>query len=59
VHKVTRSVEIAMQGKSKSTNLGAVVSVRGSVVDVHFDEHLPPVYSVLRAGPEKKIISRF
>ena len=33
-------------------NLGSVVSVRGSVVDVRFDEHLPPIYSVLRAGDE-------
>ncbi|MEI9991643.1 MAG: F0F1 ATP synthase subunit beta [Rhizomicrobium sp.] len=44
-----------MQDKSKSTNVGAVISVRGSVVDVRFDEHLPPVYSMLRAGTEKQI----
>jgi F-type H+-transporting ATPase subunit beta len=29
--------------------LGRVVSVRGSVVDIRFDAHLPPIYSVLRA----------
>ena len=28
---------------------GIVVSVRGSVVDVRFDAHLPPIYSLLRA----------
>ena len=33
-----------------------VVSVRGSVVDIRFDEHLPPIYSVLRAGAEKQIV---
>jgi F-type H+-transporting ATPase subunit beta len=33
----------------KSKNLGAVVSVRGSVVDVRFDAHLPPIYSLLHA----------
>ena len=33
----------------KSKNLGAVVSVRGSVVDVRFDAHLPPIYSLLYA----------
>jgi F-type H+-transporting ATPase subunit beta len=33
-------------------NLGAVASVRGSVVDVRFDGPLPPIYSVLRAGTE-------
>jgi F-type H+/Na+-transporting ATPase subunit beta len=36
--------------------LGVVVSVRGSVVNVRFDEHLPPIYSVLLAGPEKQIV---
>src|ERR1019366_691443 len=36
--------------------LGAVVSVHGSVVDIRFDEHLPPIYSVLRAGGEGRII---
>jgi F-type H+-transporting ATPase subunit beta len=38
------------------TNVGTVVSVRGSVVDIHFDEHLPPIYSVLRAGAERQIV---
>ena len=33
-----------MNGKS---NLGSVVSVRGSVVDIRFDEHLPAIYTVL------------
>jgi F-type H+-transporting ATPase subunit beta len=33
-----------------TTNLGAVTSVRGSVVDIRFDKHLPPIYSLLHAG---------
>jgi F-type H+/Na+-transporting ATPase subunit beta len=37
-------------------NPGAVVAVRGSVVDVRFDHALPPVNSVLRAGTEGKIV---
>jgi F-type H+-transporting ATPase subunit beta len=37
-------------------NLGAVASVRGSVVDIRFDEHLPPIYSLLRAGAGKRIV---
>ena len=37
-------------------NLGAVVSVRGSVVDVRFEEHLPPIHSVLRAGEKGRIV---
>ena len=36
-------------------NLGTVVSVRGSVVDIYFDERLPSIYSLLRAGIEGKI----
>lgn len=38
------------------TNTGAVVSVRGSVVDVQFPEKLPPIYNVLRGGDAKEII---
>jgi len=33
-----------------TTNLGAVTSVRGSVVDIRFDKHLPPIYSLLHAS---------
>lgn len=36
-----------------SANVGAVVSVRGSVVDVRFDGRLPPIHSVLRTGEEE------
>src|SRR5271167_3540427 len=42
--------------QEKPTNFGHVISVRGSVVDIRFDEHLPPIYSVLRAGAEKQIV---
>lgn len=38
-----------MSSKPISQNLGTVVSVRGSVVDIHFDEQLPPIYSLLHA----------
>ena len=37
-------------------NQGTVVSVRGSVVDIRFAGHLPPIYSVLRAGAEARIV---
>ncbi len=37
-------------------NSGVIVSVRGSVVDIGFDQHLPPIYSVLRTGAEKQIV---
>jgi F-type H+-transporting ATPase subunit beta len=37
-------------------NLGAVASVRGSVVDVRFDGLLPQIYSVLHTGPQNEIV---
>ncbi len=35
---------------------GTVVSVRGSVVDIRFDEQLPSIHSVLRAGNTNRIV---
>jgi F-type H+-transporting ATPase subunit beta len=42
-----------LQNKSNVLNLGAVVAVRGSVVDIRFDAHLPPIYSLLHAKDGK------
>jgi F-type H+-transporting ATPase subunit beta len=42
--------------KATPANRGAVVAVRGSVVDIRFDHHLPPIYSVLRAGPKGRMV---
>jgi len=38
-----------MGDKTSPSNVGTVVSVRGSVVDIRFDAHLPPIYSLLHA----------
>lgn len=43
-------------GNKTSLNVGTVISVRGSVVDIRFDEHLPLIYSVLHTGIDKKIV---
>jgi F-type H+-transporting ATPase subunit beta len=43
-------------GERLPTSPGTVVSVRGSVVDIRFDRHLPPIYSVLRAGADRQIV---
>jgi len=40
---------------TKDSNHGTVTSVRGSVVDVRFDDHLPPIYSLLRAGKDAQV----
>ena len=41
--------------ETKYSNNGIVTSVRGSVVDVRFEQHLPPIYSLLRAGKDAQI----
>jgi len=38
-----------MEGKNSPLNFGKVISVRGSIVDVLFERHLPAVYTLLRA----------
>ncbi len=48
-----------MEGEAGLSHLGAVVSVRGSVVDIRFDAHLPPIYSLLRAREGNRSSSRF
>ena len=45
-----------MNRKPKAINLGKVVSIRGSVVDIQFDEHLPPIYSLLHAKKGEIVI---
>jgi F-type H+/Na+-transporting ATPase subunit beta len=45
-----------MTHKPLPPNLGAVVAVRGSVVDVRFAQRLPPMHCVLRAGAESQIV---
>jgi F-type H+-transporting ATPase subunit beta len=45
-----------MNDPGAARNIGTVVSVRGSVVDVRFDAHLPPVYSLLRAGEDERVL---
>jgi F-type H+-transporting ATPase subunit beta len=45
-----------MTAAAPASHQGRVSSVRGSVVDVRFDRNLPPIYSVLRAGPEGRIV---
>jgi F-type H+-transporting ATPase subunit beta len=45
-----------MKNCNTTTNYGAVMSIRGSVVDVQFDTTLPEIYTVLRAGKEQAIV---
>ncbi len=45
-----------MENKTIISHFGTVVSVRGSVVDIRFDEQLPPIYSLLRAKEGEIVI---
>jgi F-type H+-transporting ATPase subunit beta len=40
----------------RKPNYGAILSVRGTVVDVRFEQDLPSIYTVLRAGDKKQIV---
>jgi F-type H+-transporting ATPase subunit beta len=39
-----------------AVNTGVIVSVRGSVVEVRFENHLPPINSLLRTGKDGQIV---
>lgn len=41
---------------SSDVNIGTVVSVRGSVVDVRFEAKLPPIYALLHTGDREQIV---
>ncbi|WP_248745736.1 MULTISPECIES: F0F1 ATP synthase subunit beta [unclassified Pseudomonas] len=44
-----------MNNMAGFSNMGVIVSVRGSVVDIHFDSLLPPIHSLLHAGVDGKV----
>ncbi len=47
---------VTMEQMPGMPNQGEVVSVRGSVVDIRFDELLPPINTILRTGEKGHII---
>jgi len=49
-------LQAVMNEETGTANLGAVASVRGSVVDVRFDGPLPPIYNVLHAGAKNEMV---
>jgi len=44
-----------MNSQIDTANLGTIVSVRGSVVDIRFEKRLPPIYALLHAGEDGRI----
>ncbi|TAL84510.1 MAG: F0F1 ATP synthase subunit beta [Rhodanobacter sp.] len=45
-----------MSSTAGNPHCGAIVSVRGSVVDMRFTDGLPPIHALLRAGNEENIL---
>jgi F-type H+-transporting ATPase subunit beta len=39
-----------------SSEPGSVVSIRGGIVDIRFENHMPPIHSLLRTGDEEEIV---
>ncbi len=44
-----------MGDQAHARNVGAVTSIRGSVVDMRFDFSLPSIYSLVHAGPDGRV----
>jgi F-type H+/Na+-transporting ATPase subunit beta len=44
-----------LKHKNNSLTQGKIISVRGSVVDVWFENNLPPIYTLLHTGKDKEI----
>ncbi len=40
---------------SPHINVGTITSVRGSTIDIYFENDLPPIRSMILAGPQKEI----
>jgi F-type H+-transporting ATPase subunit beta len=45
-----------MTAETAALNIGAVTAIRGSVVDVRFENRLPDIYSVLRTGTDRGVV---
>ena len=44
------------QSSDKTDDTGIVCSIRGSVVDVHFNQYLPAIHTILNVDAEKAIV---
>ena len=48
-------MRIVSEDRDNAINFGRIVSVRGSVVDVWFENNLPSIYALLQTGKDKEI----
>jgi F-type H+-transporting ATPase subunit beta len=51
-----RITESNRRGPRTSINDGRVISVRGSVIDAHFESVLPAINNELRTGPNREVV---
>ncbi len=51
----TNSVAPVLAAQDDLVNQGKVISIRGSVIDVWFDNNLPSVYTLLHSGKDNQI----
>jgi len=47
---------MAQRNDQRKPNYGTVISVRSSVVDIHFPQRLPGLYHVLRGGEKEDVV---
>ncbi|MFC1823508.1 F0F1 ATP synthase subunit beta [Thermodesulfobacteriota bacterium] len=52
---MTAPLEKEGPGQEKRKIVGQITSVRGSVIDAHFGDDLPPINSILYVGEEKNV----
>ena len=52
---MSQTIDLRRNKEQAETNTGTVVSVRGSVIDVHFPRQLPALYNRLIAGDQNKV----
>src|SRR5664279_1334596 len=48
-------MNVTVDDKEVKVQNGKIISVRGSVVDVWFDDNLPPIYTLLHSGKDNQI----
>ena len=52
---MSQTIDLRHNKTEAESNTGTVVSVRGSVIDVHFPDHLPALYNRLIAGEQTRV----
>jgi|GEM_PF-1391965 len=54
--KIGISMEVISEKENESLSDGSIISIRGSVVDIGFENNLPSINTVIRTGVNKDIV---